>query len=88
MLKRIIYKLFIEQSTLQGVVAHLPHGLFTVFAAVEVHWVLALLFGIGFMFYEFLHEWRLKDKSYDDMAGWLIGVVIGSIIYRIIYWII
>jgi len=81
---RIIRKLFIEQSTLQGLVAHTPHGIVTVFLAIEVHWVIALLFGIGFIVYEVMHEWRLRDNSWNDLAGWLLGMAICGIIYRVI----
>lgn len=77
---RIIRKLFIEQSTTQGLVAHTPHGMINVFLAVYIHWVIALLFGIGFIVYELMHEWRLRDDSWNDLAGWLLGLVIGSII--------
>jgi len=83
MLMRIIRKLFIEHSTLQGLVAHTPHGMITVFLTVEVHPFVGLMFGGGFVVYEVMHEWRLRDNSWNDLAGWMLGMAICGIIYWI-----
>lgn len=83
-LKMVVRKLFIECTPLQGHVAHIPHGLFTVFAAVYVHWVVALLFGFGFIAYEVNQDWHLRDGAHYDLAGWLLGMVLGSFLFLII----
>ncbi len=84
MIRRLIHKLFIEHSALQGYVAHTPHGLFTVFAAVHIDWTIALLFGVGFIVFELnqeKHFWVVGDKACRDIAGWLLGMVVGGILY-------
>jgi hypothetical protein len=36
---------------------------------------------VGFFVYEVMEDWRIKDKSYIDMRGWLIGAyVVGFIL--------
>ena len=88
LIRRIIYKLFQEHSALQGYVAHTPHGAFTVFAAVYIHWTIALLFGIGFIIFELnqeKHYWKVGDKACKDLAGWLLGIFIAGIVYSM-FW--
>lgn len=75
---------FLEDNPTQGLLCHTPHGIINVFLAVEVHWSIGLLFGIGFIAFEVMHEWRTRDDSWNDLAGWLLGLVIGGLIYRVI----
>lgn len=85
-MKSLIYRLFIEHSALQGYVAHLGHGIANVFLAVYVHWTIALLFGVGFIVFELnqeKHYWKVGDKACRDLAGWLVGMVIGGLVYCI-----
>jgi len=85
-LRKIVYELFTGHTKTQGYLCHLPHGIFTVVAAVYAHWVIALLFGIGFCIYEINQEWHYSwegDKAHQDIGGWLLGMVIGGLVYSI-----
>ncbi len=82
-IKRIIHKLFIDCSPLQGYCAHIPHGVFTVVAAVYIHWTIALLFGVGFVIFEWWQHKAKGDRPHEDLAGWLLGMVIGGLVYSI-----
>lgn len=82
-MKSLIKRLFIDCSPLQGYVAHLGHGVFTVVAAVYIHWTIALLFGVGFIIFEWLQHKAKGDNPHEDIAGWLLGMVIAGIIYSI-----
>lgn len=82
-MKNIIHKLFIDCSPLQGYVAHLPHGVFTVIAAVYIHWAIALLFGIGFIVFELVQQDNKGDEAQQDIAGFLLGMIIFGMIYCI-----
>lgn len=62
---------------------HIPVGFVCVFMA-YVSWVLALVFGLAFVSYEILEEWRLKDKGWHDLKGFLWGMGIGALILWII----
>ena len=83
-IKKLIRELFVENSTLQGYVAHSPIGATTVILAKEVDPEAALIFGGAFIVYEIMHEWRLKDRSWNDLAGFMVGIVIAGFIYRVI----
>ena len=52
---------------------HTPHGALTVVAS-EVHWVLALCWTFAFLVYEIAEDWRLRDRAYLDVTGYLIGL--------------
>ncbi len=82
-MKSIIKKLFIDCSPLQGYVAHLGHGFFTIVAAVYIHWTIALLFGGGFIVFELVQQDNKGDEAQQDLAGWLLGMVIGGLVYCI-----
>lgn len=82
-IKYIIHRLFIDCSPLQGYTAHLGHGIFTVVAAVYIHWTIALLFGIGFIVFELVQQDNKGDEAQQDLAGWLLGMVIGGLVYSI-----
>lgn len=76
---RLFRKLFIEHTPLQGYVAHIPHGLFVVLSAVQIHWVVAATFTIGFICFEVNQDWHLRDQAHNDLAGFLLGIVIGTL---------
>jgi len=57
---------------------HFPIGGFTAWAG-HVHWVYALCVLVGFLAYEISEDWRIKDKAYIDIQGWLWGLGIGII---------
>jgi cytochrome b561 len=82
-LYKVIRKLFIEHSPLQGYVAHIPHGVFTVLAAIYIHWLIALLFGAGFIIFELQQGKDYGDKPSDDLAGWLLGMVLAGVAYMV-----
>ena len=76
-----IHQLFFAHSALQGYVAHLPHGAFTVIAAVYIHWSIAVLFGVGFIIFELVQQYNFKDKACIDIAGWLLGMALTGTVY-------
>ncbi len=81
LMRHIIYKLFQEHAALQGYVAHLGHGVFTVVAAVYIHWTIALLFGGGFIVFELVQQDNKGDEAQQDLAGWLLGMSIAGLVY-------
>lgn len=64
------------------VLLHIPVGIATALL-VLVDSVLPLIATIGFVVYEVNEDMHLKDGAYQDLAGWLVGVFIGS---GIAYW--
>ena len=58
---------------------HIPHGfiagIFTPFSCTA-----GILFSAGFFFYQTLEDWRIKDNSYLDVRGWMIGFPIGYVL--------
>ena len=84
LIRHIIYKLFQEHSSLQGYVAHTPHGVVNVVLAMEIGWSIALLFGVGFIVFELnqeKHYRKVGDKACRDLAGWLLGMSIAGLVY-------
>lgn len=78
-LKRWYHKLFIEDTPLQGYVAHIPHGVITVML-VDIHWILSLLFGGGFIIFQLNQEHDGYPSAHYDLAGWLFGLAIAGVI--------
>lgn len=62
---------------------HFPVGVFTAWLGTFTP-VITLVFGIGFMVYEVMEDWRIKDQSYHDVFGYLIGIAFGSVLFRLI----
>ncbi|MBT9133053.1 MAG: hypothetical protein DDT33_01584 [Firmicutes bacterium] len=81
MIKRLYRKLFTDHSALQGYVAHIPHGIVNVFLAVYVCWSVALLFGGGYIVMQYWQKFQGHPVDANDVAGWMVGMVIGSVIY-------
>ena len=84
MIKRWFRRLIIENTALQGYFAHLPHGAFTAFAAIYLHWAIALIFTLGFVCFEVQQDWHLRDQGHNDIAGFLLGLVLASIAFYFI----
>ena len=59
---------------------HFPVGLFTVFLLLRVDLALGVVFAISFLVYEAMEDWRIHDKSYLDIYGYLLGLGIGGVI--------
>jgi hypothetical protein len=38
------------------------------------------MFAVGFLIYEILNDWRIKDHSYKDVLGYLYGIGAGAVI--------
>ena len=77
-----LYQKLVKDNTLtQGLIAHLPHGVFTTFAAIYIHWSIALIFGIGFIVFELDQDWYFKDGAHNDLAGWLLWMAVSAIAY-------
>lgn len=57
---------------------HFPVG---IFAAWLTSWnpALGLLLGAGFLLYEVLEDWRIKDHSFLDVYGFLCGLSVGAV---------
>ena len=58
---------------------HFPVGVFAAWLA-TVASVLCLVFGIGFLTYEILEDWRIADRGYKDVFGFLVGFGAGAIL--------
>jgi len=56
---------------------HFPVGVFTAWLG-TVSPVTCGVFGAGFLVYEVMEDWRIKDRSYKDVLGYLVGIVVGS----------
>lgn len=78
-IKRWYHKLFTEHTALQGYVAHFPHGAVTVLL-VDVHWILSLLFGGGFLIFQLNQEHDGYPAAHYDLAGWLLGLAVCGVI--------
>lgn len=58
---------------------HIPLGLLTCLLSF-VSWWLAGIFAVSFLCYELVEETAISDKSYHDIRGYLIGLVIGGVV--------
>ncbi len=45
---------------------------------------LGIIASVGFMFYEVLEDWRIKDLSFKDMLGFLWGFIATATILQIL----
>lgn len=59
---------------------HFPVGIYTAWLG-TFNPVVCLVFGLGFLFYEGIEDWRIKDRSYKDVFGYLIGIGVGSFLF-------
>ena len=58
---------------------HFPVGVICAWL-VFAHPMAGLVAALGFMFYEVLEDWRIKDLSFKDMLGFLIGFISASLL--------
>ncbi|PMQ00704.1 MAG: hypothetical protein CBR30_09745 [Dictyoglomus sp. NZ13-RE01] len=58
-------------------IAHVLYGIITSFAP----WYLAIIMGFMFALYELDEEMHIKDRAYKDIREYMLGLVIGAIIY-------
>lgn len=52
---------------------HFPVGMLQGFASTK-SWSLALTLCLAFLTYEVIEDWRIRDKSYNDIFGYLLGL--------------
>ena len=66
-------------------VLHFPAGCLASWLVIFVSPVLGIIFSFGFLTYEIVEDWRIKDRGYKDIFGFLIGFALTSIVIHIIY---
>ena len=64
-------------------VLHFPVGVFTAWLG-TVAPVTCAVFGAGFLIYETLEDWRIADRSYKDVFGYLVGIAVGSVLFYLL----
>jgi len=82
---RTIKYLFFAHNPVQGYVVHIPHGVITVVLAVLVHWILAFLFGVGYIVFQYWQKYDGHPVDANDLAGWLLGMALAGIGYVIFF---
>ena len=83
-LKEILSKIFFcDEDSLNSVLLHIPVGLANVGICL-FSGCLAVLFGVGFIFYELRESKVIQDKGYPELQGWLWGIGILAIILLIV----
>jgi len=65
---------------------HIPVGMSTIFG-LWIHPVLGLIMCLTFLSYEWIEDWRIKDFSYLDKAGYSWGLFCGAVILVILVWV-
>jgi hypothetical protein len=82
--RKILSKiLFCEECNLDNVLLHIPVG--AVLVAVSLFSPpVAVIFGIGFIFYELNEQRIIQDKAYPALQGWLWGIGLLAIILLIV----
>jgi len=68
--------------------AHVVYGILTVFAAVYLHAVVAVIMFATFIIYQLDESWHLEDESYEDIREYGIGLGIGAALALIMRFII
>ena len=78
-LRRLLARLlFCDSAVLNGVLIHIPVGIFTVYISYLSGW-LGLIFGLGYIVYELNEQKIISDKCYPELQGWLYGISFGAI---------
>jgi len=62
---------------------HLPIGMLCAWLIYSLGAV-GIIASVGFMFYEFLEDWRIEDLSFKDMLGFLWGFLSVSAVLSIV----
>lgn len=70
-------------SDLVRAAIHFPVGVFAAWLATFCPTV-CLVFALGFLFYETLEDWRIEDRSYKDIFGFLTGIAAGSFMFWVL----
>lgn len=73
--------IFFGHNATQGYLCHIPHGVVNVFLATHVHWTMALLFGAGYITFQYWQKYDGHPVDANDLAGWLLGIVIGGLLF-------
>ena len=83
-LRQILARIFFcDEDSLNSVLLHIPVGNVNVGIAL-FNPPLAVLFGVGFIFYELRESKVIQDKGYPELQGWLWGIGILAIILLIV----
>lgn len=64
---------------------HFPVGVFTAWLGTFTP-VVCAVFGLGFLVYEVSEDWRIKDRSYKDIFGFLAGIAAGVVLFYLLGW--
>lgn len=56
---------------------HIPVGVIAALA-VLAHWSISINFTLAFLAYEITEDWRIKDRGFHDILGFLIGLALGA----------
>lgn len=72
-----------RKPNFRRLIIHIPHGMgmgfgILLFVPLGYCWMLLCLF------YQFIEDWRIKDNSYLDIRGYMVGMPLGVILYYII----
>lgn len=59
---------FITEATL----VHFPVGMYTSYLT-HHHPAAGAIMAVGFLTYEVIEDWRIKDRGYRDVFGFLLG---------------
>jgi hypothetical protein len=61
---------------------HIPIGCVIAYMILKVSVALGITVGVFFLAYEVLEDWRVRDRSFKDIFGSLIGMIAtGLVIY-------
>jgi len=69
----------ILREELRRVLLHIPVGLLACLLGYTAWW-LAVMFTIGFLYYELNEDMHLSDHAFMDIKGFLWGIGIGGLI--------
>lgn len=73
--------LTISKAERGRVLLHMPLGILTCLFWHELGWAPAIIFGIGFLWYEKQQDKVIKDQGWKDIKGWLWGLgITGSLL--------
>ena len=64
-------------KTIYRCLLHLPVGLFAGWLTNQFA-VAGIIFAVGFLVYQVAEDWRINDRSYHDIFGFLIGFAVSS----------
>lgn len=62
---------------------HFPVGLFVAWLS-QVNVPVCYLLGVGFLVYEVAEDWRVGDRSFLDIYGYLVGLGVGAAVLYLV----